>query len=290
MHRLARNRYLHRLVFGSTAATLIRCASTHAKEYKAAGGGSGEIMRMNADFSQSVAVDTTEMEWVASPIKNVERKRVFLHGTKEAGKVTSVVRYAPGSSFHQHPHPEGEEFLVLKGIFSDHSGDYGPGTYCLNPEGFVHAPSSKPGCEIIVRLRQHPNLKKSTGFFSWFFGSKKDRSHIVVLPEEGKWEPMADWGSGVSRKMLYEEKSEGYDDSTWFEKIGKGSSRTRVVPQGMAEEVFVIEGNVKAASTSEGTTGTWIRNPEGESQITASDDSFLYVRQYPVEMVAPALN
>jgi len=126
---------LRGILLGASCATVIREAvqpHARAQSYKATpAGGKGELLALNSDFRQTVAVDTSKMDWVPSPMPNVERKRVFLHGTKEAGKVTSVVRYAPGSSFHKHPHPEGEEFLVLSGVFSDHSGDYGPLTYCL---------------------------------------------------------------------------------------------------------------------------------------------------------------
>mmetsp|Transcript_24642 Transcript_24642/g.48139 ORF Transcript_24642/g.48139 Transcript_24642/m.48139 type:complete len:296 (-) Transcript_24642:235-1122(-) len=280
---------LRRILLGASAATLFRAGTpARAKSYKNSWGEPKpeDLLKMNADFDEAVAVDTSKMEWAASPVADVERKRVFLHGTKEAGKVTSVVRYAPGSKFHKHPHPEGEEFLVLKGVFSDDSGDYGPGTYCLNPEGFVHAPWSNPGCEILVRLRQHPNLEQKSGLWSWIgFGSKL-RAHTVILPEQGDWVAEKEWGSGVTRKMLYNENSKGYDDATWLEKVSPGSSRKRLVPQGMVEEVFVVDGCVTAAGGSRA-SGTWIRHPEGASELLAKEDTTLYVRQFPVEMIAP---
>ena len=82
---------------------------------------------------------TARMEWVSSPSGSVWRKRVHLVGPPESGQVTSVVRYEPTSRFPAHDHPEGEEILVLDGVFSDEHGDW-PGTYLLNPEGFRHAP------------------------------------------------------------------------------------------------------------------------------------------------------
>ena len=38
--------------------------------------------------------------------------------------------------------------------FSDESGDWGADTCLLNPEGFRHAPFSREGCLIFVKLRQ----------------------------------------------------------------------------------------------------------------------------------------
>jgi hypothetical protein len=74
--------------------------------------------------------------------------------------VTSLVRYPPGSRFPAHDHPEGEEILVLEGVFSDEQGDWPAGTHLLNPEGFRHAPHSEPGCLLFVKLRQYPGADR----------------------------------------------------------------------------------------------------------------------------------
>ncbi|HJR70391.1 MAG TPA: cupin domain-containing protein, partial [Gammaproteobacteria bacterium] len=88
---------------------------------------------INGDLAVRVAVDTAAMPWTPSPSGTVWRKRVHLVGPAEAGQVTSVVRYEPGSTFHSHAHPDGEEILVLEGVFSDEHGDWPTGTYLLNP-------------------------------------------------------------------------------------------------------------------------------------------------------------
>ena len=100
-----------------------------------------------------VVVDTTAMEWIASPAAGVERKMLDRDGG-EVARATSLVRYAPASEFEAHTHGAGEEFLVLDGIFSDEHGDYTPGAYVRNPPGSSHAPSSAEGCTIFVKLRQ----------------------------------------------------------------------------------------------------------------------------------------
>ena len=100
---------------------------------------------INGDLAVRVAVDTAAMEWTASSSGTVWRKRVHLVGPAESGQVTSVVRYEPSSTFHGHHHPDGEEILVLDGVFSDEHGDWPAGTYLLNPEGFRHAPFSRDG-------------------------------------------------------------------------------------------------------------------------------------------------
>src|SRR3546814_2720003 len=87
-------------------------------------------------------MDTAAMDWQASPSPTVWRKRLDLVDG-EFSRVTSIVRYDPSSSFRAHGHPQGEEILVLDGVFSDEHGDYPAGTFLLNPAGVRHAPSSE---------------------------------------------------------------------------------------------------------------------------------------------------
>ena len=108
---------------------------------------------LNMDFSKAVMINTNDQPWLASPMVGVERKPLAREEA-EKGHATSIVRYKPGAKFSAHDHPLGEEILVLEGIFSDGSGDYPAGTYLRNPEGFRHAPFSKDGCVILVKLHQ----------------------------------------------------------------------------------------------------------------------------------------
>jgi len=51
----------------------------------------------------------------------------------EVARATSLVRYAPDSTFSPHVHGGGEEFLVLEGEFGDEHQNYPAGTYVRNP-------------------------------------------------------------------------------------------------------------------------------------------------------------
>jgi anti-sigma factor ChrR (cupin superfamily) len=128
---------------------------------------------INGDLQVRASVDTTTLDWTASPSGTVWRKRVHLVGGAESGQVTSLVRYEPGATFPEHDHPEGEEILVLDGVFSDEHGDWPAGSYLLNPEGFRHAPYSEPGCLIFVKLRQFPG---------------REREHLATMRLE-RWAP-----------------------------------------------------------------------------------------------------
>ncbi|WP_346765544.1 cupin domain-containing protein [Thioalkalivibrio sp. XN8] len=91
--------------------------------------------------------------FVPSPLPGVERLMLDREGG-EVARATSIVRYAPGSSFSTHTHGGGEEFLVLEGTFADELGVYPAGTYVRDPPGSSHAPWSEPGCTLFVKLLQ----------------------------------------------------------------------------------------------------------------------------------------
>ena len=187
------------------------------------------------------------------------RKRVHLVGPPESGQVTSVVRYEPRSRFHAHDHPDGEEILVLEGVFSDEHGDWPAGTYLLNPEGFRHAPFSEPGCVLFVKLRQFPG---------------RERRHVVLDTGKLTWEPTNT--PGLSQKDLYEQA--GFSDVTRLERWDAGTEQgMRSYPQGA--EFFVLEGGF-ADEAGEYSQGWWLRLPAGARHRPRSDPGCtLYVKR-----------
>ena len=144
-------------------------------------------MGVNADFSVRAVSAASEEQWVASPQAGVERRMLDRIG-EEVARATSIVRYAPRSSFSRHEHAEGEEFLVLEGIFSDEHADYPCGTYVRNPPGTGHSPFSDFGCRILVKLRQFDAL---------------DLQPVVIdTTDETGWN--LDGHTRVERKKLYQ--------------------------------------------------------------------------------------
>ncbi|NIW23737.1 MAG: anti-sigma factor [Gammaproteobacteria bacterium] len=197
---------------------------------------------INGNLSVKVAVNTDRMEWTSSPSGTVWRKRVHLVGEPESGQVTSVVRYEPGASFPAHDHPEGEEILVLDGVFSDEHGDWPAGTYLLNPEGFRHTPFSREGCLLFVKLRQFPG---------------SEREHHAIDTNELEWTPTSI--AGVAHKPLYQQSD--FADLMRLERWDAGVDLGNIdYTQGA--ELFVIEG---AFADEEGAygAGSWLRLPPG---------------------------
>jgi len=206
---------------------------------------------MNGDLTVRAVEDTGRMAWAPSPSGTVWRKRVHLVGPPEAGQVTSVVRYEPGSEFPAHDHPEGEEILVLEGVFSDEHGDWPTGTYLLNPEGFRHAPFSRPGCRLFVKLRQLPGA---------------GREHVAIDTKALAWEPTE--RPGVARRRLYEQA--GFRDRMTLERWEAGAA-PGPVRHAEGAELFVLEGSL-ADEHGSYAAGCWLRLPPGFEHTPHSDE------------------
>ena len=200
---------------------------------------------LNGDLTVRAAAASAELDWTASPSGTVFRKRLHLVGPPEAGQVTSVVRYMPESSFPSHDHPDGEEILVLDGVFSDEHGDWPAGTYLLNPEGFRHAPFSRPGCVIFVKLRQ-------------FAG--RDREHNVIQTGELAWQSAEE--PGVEYKPLY--RQAGYTDVDAARALGHRAPTRGSLNYPGGVEYFVVDGSF-ADDDGSYQAGAWLRLPEDSS-------------------------
>lgn len=107
-------------------------------------------MRIRADVTEPIRLQTHDLPWEPSPVPGVERR--ILARDEARGLATSIVRYAPGASYPAHAHPGGEEIFVLAGIFADEHGVYPAGTYLRNPPGSHHHPYSPEGCVLFVKL------------------------------------------------------------------------------------------------------------------------------------------
>jgi hypothetical protein len=195
---------------------------------------------LNGDLTARVVVDANFLPWTASPSRTVRRRRLHHVGAPESGQVTSIVRYERESEFPLHDHPDGEEILVLEGVFSDEHGNWPAGTYLLNPEGFRHAPFSRAGCLLFVKLRQFPG---------------RDRTHVAIDTRTLPWV----MESGRELKRLYSQ--EGYADRTYLERWRATTTPAeRVYPLGA--ELLVLEGSFEDEHGCYG-AHTWLRLPPG---------------------------
>jgi anti-sigma factor ChrR (cupin superfamily) len=168
------------------------------------------------------------------------------------------VRYEPDSPVPAHDHPDGEEILVLEGVFSDEHGDWPAGTYLLNPEGFRHAPFSEHGCVIFVKLRQFPG---------------RGREHVALDANALPWRPGE--APGVEVKPLYAQA--GFADTMRLERWAPGAAAC-LTHEGGAE-AFVIEGALQDDDGAHA-AGSWLRLPRGaQRELRAPSGCLLYVKR-----------
>ena len=184
--------------------------------------------RVNADFTQRVAVHFDQTEWVASPAAGVERKMLDRIG-EEVARATTIVRFAPGSAFSSHTHDGGEEYLVLDGVFQDETGDFPVGSYVRNPPTSSHTPSASEGATILVKLHQF---------------DPDDRTEV---------RRSINGGGDID---LFKDVHEDVQVQTW----GAGEHIELDADKGF--EVFVIEGGFAEAGEEFG-TWDWLRLPPG---------------------------
>jgi len=207
---------------------------------------------LNMDFTERVLINTTKVDWVPSPRPGVMRKPLAREEA-ERGHATSIVRYDSGSHFHEHDHPLGEEIFVLQGTFSDHTGDYGAGTYFRNPEGFVHAPFSDEGCVILVKLHQF---------------LPRDNQHICTETAQHRWSAKTD----CEILPLHDFETESVCLIHWSD-----GAPDQLPEHPGGEEIFVISGELQ---DDEGRypQGTWIRNPTRSRNPRVDQETLLWMK------------
>ncbi len=206
---------------------------------------------IRSNFGERALVYLSEEKWSPSPAQGVDRKRLDRIGG-EVARATSVVRYAPGSEFPTHVHGGGEEILVLEGIFSDETGHYGPGTYLRNPIGSSHAPFSKDGCTIFVKLHQH---------------AEDDRVQFAIPTHEREFVPgLVD---GLSVLPLHQHGTESVALVRW----APGTVFRKHRHYG-GEEILVLEGTFEDEH-GQYPEGTWLRNPSDSIHTPFSTEGCL---------------
>jgi anti-sigma factor ChrR (cupin superfamily) len=209
-------------------------------------------MKLHADLSKRAVVFSEELPWRDSPLPGVQRRMLERDG-EEVARATSIVRYAPDSSFSAHTHGGGEEFLVLDGVFSDEHGDFGPGSYVRNPPGSKHTPCSRPGCTIFVKLRQM---------------GPDDRETVRIDTSRAAWQPGPI--DGMSHLPLYQSPAE----QVALVRFMPGTHGRRHRHPG-GEEIFVLEGTL-ADEHGRYAKGSWVRNPPGSEHAPFSDEGCLF--------------
>lgn len=214
-------------------------------------------MKLHADFTLRVVINTADMAWVPSPMPGVERKMLDRVGD-EIARATSLVRYAPGATFSAHSHGGGEEFFVLEGVFNDDNGAYPSGTYVRNPVGTSHAPWAGPeGATIFVKLHQF---------------DAQDQTPVVINTLTKPW--LQGMVPGLRVMPLHEFGSEHVALVKW-------APNTQFNPHQHwgGEEILVLDG-VFRDEYGDYPKGSWLRSPHMSKHhpYTGPEGALIYVK------------
>lgn len=198
-------------------------------------------MNVNDDFTQRVMLHSDDIEWQASPMAGVDRRRLDrVQDINE--RVTTIVRYAPGSKFSSHVHTGGEEFIVLEGVFEDDYGDWPVGSYIRNPPLSSHTPGSTDGCIIFVKLWQFQPDDRT------FIHAHRDKSGSVADRDR----------DGVHVSTLYKDPFE----EVRFEQWAANSDISIEASKGA--EILVLDGSFSEGG-DELRKHSWLRMPAGST-------------------------
>jgi anti-sigma factor ChrR (cupin superfamily) len=176
----------------------------------------------------------------------------------EVARATSLVRYAPNSSFSPHVHVGGEEFFVLEGEFGDEHRTYPGGSYVRNPIGTSHSPRvGDTGCTILVKLHQF---------------DKDDRTKVSINTRETDWIP--NYAPGLDVMPLHQFQDENVVLIRWSPNTAFKEHTHRG-----GEEVFVLEGQF-SDDAGDYPAGTWLRLPDksGHSAFTGDEGALLFLK------------
>lgn len=106
-----------------------------------------KLQQFDADDQAHVRLDTNKAEWLPGQVEGLQVMPLHEFGSEQV----ALVKWAPGTRYVSHTHPQGEEIFVLSGVFADEHGTYPAGSWLRNPVGSEHTPYSDEGCVIYVK-------------------------------------------------------------------------------------------------------------------------------------------
>jgi anti-sigma factor ChrR (cupin superfamily) len=214
-------------------------------------------MLIHSDLSVEAVVTYRDATWRPSPESGVDRLMLERIGGEKVSRATSIVTYRPGSRFSEHIHDGGEELLVLDGVFSDTTGDFGAGTYVRNPVGSRHAPWSDPGTTIFVKLAQF---------------DAADQEVVRLDTNSATW--LDGPGEGIEVLPLHQFGPEKIE----LVRLGPKTQLPDIADPG-GTEIFVVRGSIQSTDSGSFEDRDWLRLPPGKPLALSSDTgATLYIK------------
>jgi quercetin dioxygenase-like cupin family protein len=210
----------------------------------------GPTIDVNSDLSRRVVVQAAALPWSPSPwIPGIGRKFLDRYGNGQFVPSTSVVSFGTGVRDPYHAHPHGEEFYVLDGVLTDHTGDYLSGFYVRHPMRWCHAP--------------YVDMRNSAAVVWVKVSQIIDESEPIIVTDTCDLE-LPDWHDGECAegkvRVLPLHRNDRTGERVWIETYEPGTRAVTAQPPG-GEEVFVVSGTLVENGVANYPAQTWIRNP-----------------------------
>jgi len=197
---------------------------------------------VNANPDEFICIHTRDVPWSPTAHAGVCEKVLERIIDPEKGRVTALMRFAPGAAMPTQVLGTRTEIFVLEGSLSDGLGTYGRRTFVRNPAGTEVSLSSAEGCEFYVKHRNP---------------FRADDERMVIDTEAAEWTAFPHRGAEVIH--FYRDRH-GIDTA----RCGKAYADVRIPSHdhSMGEESLVLEGELKDEHGNY-PVGAWFRFPIG---------------------------
>jgi anti-sigma factor ChrR (cupin superfamily) len=258
---------------------------------------------INSDKTQNYLVNVSDVKGsAAGNVSNVQRV-IYERLGGEVARATSKVTFQPNTTFPEHAHDGGEEFVVLNGVWRDRWGAFPKYSYVRNYIGSRHSPQiGAEGVEIMVKLRQMTHAHKEpentgvsfappvgveegvTSVDGWELVNVKELTYEDAKVFDGansgpesNFKPTRESITGrLWRKPLFESPFE----KVFAEYLEPGTSVEDMTPPG-SQETLVVEGSY-SDFLGEHDLHAWARygkDGENRRRIAGEEGCLLYVKQ-----------
>jgi len=112
-----------------------------------------KLRQFDPDDDQYLRINCHDSPWQDTDQTGIELLPLFARGSEQI----ALQRWAAGSQIELHDHPRGEEIYVLEGELADEHGRYPAGTWLRQPAASAHAPFSKSGCTLYIKVGHLPS-------------------------------------------------------------------------------------------------------------------------------------
>ena len=215
---------------------------------------------LNADPNKYVVMNSSTMTWQNTSCKGFSYKLLEKVIDPRKGRLTSLLKFEPGTALPAETLDERCDILVLEGELYDGNSLHGTHTFIRKQPGDLQTLSSKTGC--VLYLKRRKPIRKS------------DTDRLVIDAKNIEWKPYPARGARVLH--LYRDQH-GVEAARLVDVYPDKQIPTH--DHAMGDETFVVGGVIMDEHGSY-EAGVWIRTPIGipHTPFTKKDNVIMLIR------------